>query len=67
MAGMSNSEYARHKAKQEKKGQWFGKVVGVAALILFVPSLVIPILGAVFVIGILFSMIGDGLVKEDRY
>ena len=67
MAGMSNSEYAKHKAKQENKGKWFGKVVGVAALILFVPSLVIPILGAVFVIGILFSMIGDGLVKEDRY
>jgi len=67
MAGMSNSEYAKHKAKQENKGKWFGKVVGVAALILFVPSLVIPFIGLMFVVGLLFSMIGEGIYKEDRY
>jgi len=67
MAGMSNSEYARHKAKQEKKGDWIWKVVGLALAIVIIPSVVIPLIGLVFVGGLLWSMIGEGLVKEDRY
>jgi len=67
MAGMSNSEYARHKAKQESKGSWIYKVIGLALAIVIIPSVVIPLIGLVFVVGLLFSMIGDGLVKEDRY
>jgi len=67
MAGMSNSEYARHKAKQENKGNWIYKVVGLALAIVIIPSVVIPLIGLIFVVGLLWSMIGEGLVKEDRY
>lgn len=67
MAGMSKSEYARHKAKQQNQSKWFGKVISLTAAIIFVPTLVLPILGFVFVVGILWALIGDGLVKEDRY
>jgi len=67
MAGMSNSEYARHKAKQEKKGDWIWKVVGLALAIVIIPSVVIPLIGLMFVIGLLWAMIGEGLFKEDRY
>mgnify|MGYP000447365456 CR=1 FL=1 len=67
MAGMSNSEYARHKAKQENQGNFIYKVLALVLLIIFVPSLVIPFIGFVFVAGLLWSMITDGLVKEDRY
>jgi len=67
MAGMSNSEYARHKAKQESKGDWIWKVAGVAIAIVVVPSLVIPLIGLMFVVGLFWSMIGEGIHKEDRY
>jgi hypothetical protein len=67
MAGMSKSEYARHKAQQQSKGNWVGKVVGVALLLVVAPSLIIPFIGLVFVFGLIWNVIGDGLVKEDRY
>lgn len=67
MAGMSNSEYARHKAKQENKGDWIWKVIGLALAIVIIPSVVIPLIGVIFVIGLLWTMIGEGLFKEDRY
>ena len=67
MAGMSKSEYARHKAQQEKKGNWLGKIVGVAFLLVVAPSLIVPLIGLVFVVGLIWNVIGDGLVKEDRY
>lgn len=67
MAGMSNSEYARHKAKEENKGKWLSKVIGLALAIVIVPSVVIPLVGIMFVVGLLWAMIGEGLFKEDRY
>jgi len=67
MAGMSNSEYARHKAKQENKGNWIYKVAGLAIAIVIIPSVVIPLIGLMFVVGLFWAMIGDGIVKEDRY
>lgn len=67
MAGMSNSEYARHKAKQDNKGSWLYKVIGLALAIVIIPSVVIPLIGVIFVVGLLWGMIGEGLFKEDRY
>ena len=67
MAGMSKSEYARHKAQQEKGNGWILRVIGVAFLIVVAPSLIIPFIGLVFVVGLIWNVIGDGLVKEDRY
>ena len=67
MAGMSNSEYARHKAKQKKDSNLLWNVLWVAFLFVFIPSLVIPLIGIVFVVGLIWSVLADGLVKEDRY
>ena len=67
MAGMSNSEYARHKAKQDKQGTLIWRVLGVAAVIVLVPSLVIPLIGLMFIYGLLASLITEGIIKEDRY
>lgn len=67
MAGMSKSEYARHKAQQQQGFGWIWRVVGVAFLIVVAPSLIVAFLGLVFAIGLIWNVIGDGLVKEDRY
>jgi len=67
MAGMSKSEYARHKAQQEQGFGWIFRVIGVALLLVIAPSLIIPFIGLAFIVGLIWNVIGDGLVKEDRY
>ena len=67
MAGMSRSEYARHKQQQEQSGGILWRILGFTALIIFIPSLVIPLIGLMVIFGVLSAAIGDGLIKEDRY
>lgn len=67
MAGMSKSEYARHKAQQDVGFGFVFKVLWVAFLVIAIPSLVIPFIGLVFTIGLIWNVLADGLVKEDRY